>query len=422
MRRGIRSSKSGESVRMAMDTLRANKMRSGLTILGIVIGVTTVIALSSFINGLNQNVANMVASFGTDVYWIFRFPVIAVRPTAEMLARKQLTMADAQALAKLPHVIAVSPQLRYENFALNMGDIAVKYKGRSVQHTILEGNTVSEPEVDTVNIPVGRYFSQYEQDKHSNVVVLGHDTADQLFREEDPLGKEVEIDGEDFRVIGVMEKRKTAFGGGKNPEDNAAYFPIGTFHKIHPEILDYWIAVKYDKESNKQLVYDEIEQTLRIQRKVRFNQPDNFAIFGPDAITRIWNQLTGGIFIFMIGVASVGLIVGGVGVMNIMLVSVTERTREIGVRKAIGATRRTILLQFTIEAIALCAVGGVIGVLLGGALTLAVRLILPAIPAFVSTFWALTGFIVSCAIGLIFGIYPAWKAANLDPIDALRYE
>lgn len=418
----MRSSKTGESVRMAMDTLRSNKLRSGLTILGIVIGVTTVIALSSFINGLNRNVADMVAAFGTDVFWVFRFPVINVQPTAEMLARKQLTMEDVEALAKLPHITAVSPQLRYQNFDLGLGNVAVKYKGRQIQHTILEGDTVAEPETDNADIPVGRFFSRYEQDQHSNVVVLGHDTADELFRGEDPLGKEVEIAGDDFRVIGVMDKRKTAFGGGKNPEDNTAYFPIGTFHKIHPEILDYWISVKYDDPANRAAVYDEIQQTLRIQRKVRFNQEDTFAIFAPDAITRIWNQLTGGIFIFMIGVASVGLMVGGVGVMNIMLVSVTERTREIGVRKAIGATKRTILLQFTIEAITLCAVGGVIGVIVGGILTLAVRLIFPSVPAFVSTFWAITGFSVSCAIGLIFGIYPAWKAANLDPIDALRYE
>ncbi len=407
---------------MALETLRANKMRSGLTILGIVIGVATVITLSSFINGLNQNIGNLVASFGTDVYWVFRFPVINVRPTAEMLARKQLTMEDSEALSKLPHVVAVSPQLRFQDFSLGVGNVAVKYKGRKVQHTILEGDTVVEPEIDMVNIPVGRFFSQYEQDQHSDVVILGHDSAEQLFRGEDPLGKEVEINGDDFRVIGVMDKRKTAFGGGKNPEDNAAYFPIGTFQKIHPEIKDYWISVKYDDPKNKTAVYDEIEQTLRIQRKQRFNQPDNFAVFSPDAITRLWNQLTGGIFIFMIGVASVGLMVGGVGVMNIMLVSVTERTREIGVRKAIGATRRNILLQFTIEAITLCAVGGVIGVLVGSLITLIVRVAVPNIPAFVSTFWAIMGFSVSCAIGLIFGIYPAWKAANLDPIDALRYE
>lgn len=407
---------------MALQTIGANKLRSGLTILGIVIGVATVITLSSAINGLNRNIGNLVASFGTNVYWVFRFPVIHVRPTAEMLARKQLTLENAEALAKLPHVVAVSPQLRYQNFALNVGNVAVKYKGRTIQHTILEGNTVTEPQVDTVNIPVGRYFSLYEQEQHSNVVVLGHDTAEELFRGEDPLGKDVQIGGTQFRVIGVMEKRKTAFGGGQNPEDNAAYFPIGTFHKIHPEIKDVWITVKYDDPKNKTAVYDEIEQTLRVQRGVRFNQPDNFAIFAPDTITRLWNQLTSGIFLFMIAVASVGLMVGGVGVMNIMLVSVTERTREIGVRKAIGATRRNILLQFTTEAMALCAAGGIIGLAVGALLTLVVRTALPTIPAYVSTFWAVTGFSVSCAIGLIFGIYPAWKAANLDPIDALRYE
>ncbi len=418
----IVASKSRESARMALDTLRANKMRSGLTILGIVIGVATVITLSSFINGLNKNIGDLVSSFGTDVYWIFRFPVINVRPTAEMLARKQLTMEDAAALANLPHVVAVSPALQYADHTLGIGNVAVKYKDRKVQHTILYGVTTAEPQVDEMNIPVGRFFSQYEQDQHSNVVILGHDAGEQLFRSEDPLGKEVEIGGDEFRVIGVIAKQKTAFGGGKNPEDNSAYFPLGTFQKIHPENKDVWISLKYDDPKNKTAVYDEIEQTLRIQRKQRFNQPDNFAIFSPDAITRLWNQLTAGIFLFMIGVASVGLMVGGIGVMNIMLVSVTERTREIGVRKAIGATKHNILLQFTIEAITLCAVGGIIGVLVGGVLTLAVRLAVPNIPAFVSTFWAITGFTVSCAIGLIFGIYPAWKAANLDPIDALRYE
>jgi putative ABC transport system permease protein len=418
----MRAGQSAESARMAMSTIRSNKLRSGLTILGIVIGVATVITLSSFINGLNANIESFVASFGTNVYWVFRFPVINVRPTLEMLSRKQLTLNDADALTTLPHVVAVAPQLQYADHSLGLGNVGVKYKGRKIQHTILEGDTLKEQEVDNTSITEGRFFSQYEIDQHSDVVVLGHDTAEELFRGEDPIGKEVEIGGDDFRVIGVMDKRRQPFGSGKNPNDNTAYFPMGTFHKIHPEVKDLWISVKYDDVKNKTAVYDEIEQTLRVQRRQRFNQADNFAIFSPEAITRIWNQLTGGIFIFMIGVASVGLMVGGVGVMNIMLVSVTERTREIGVRKAIGATRRNILLQFTIEAITLCSVGGVVGVLVGSILTLAVRLVVPSIPAFVSTFWAITGFSVSCAIGLLFGIYPAWKAANLDPIEALRYE
>lgn len=320
--------KSRESARMALDTLRTNKMRSGLTILGIVIGVATVITLSSFINGLNRNIETWVSAFGTNVYWVFRFPVINVRRTPEMLARKQLTLENAASLEHLPHVIAVSPQLQYTDYSLGLGKVSVKYKDRKVQHTMLEGDTVAEPQVDSIDIPVGRFYSPYEQNTHANVVILGHDTAEQLFRGEDPLGKEVEIDGDEFRVIGVMDKRKTAFGSGNNPADNSALFPMGTFQKIHPEEKDVWISVKYDDPKNKAAVYDEIEQTLRIQRKEHFNQADNFAIFEPDALTRLWNQLTSGIFLFMIGVASVGLMVGGVGVMNIMLVSVTERTRR----------------------------------------------------------------------------------------------
>jgi len=219
-----------------------------------------------------------------------------------------------------------------------------------------------------------------------------------------------------------MAKRKQPFSGGRNPEDNMVYFPEGTFHNLHPEDLDLWVSVKYDDPKNKSLVEEEIRELLRIRRKVKVSADDNFEIFGPDSLSKLWSQLTSGLVLFMIAVSSVGLMVGGVGVMNIMLVSVTERTREIGVRKALGATKRNLLTQFTTEAVTLCAVGGVIGILLGAVLTWIVYLLPIGLPATLSTMWVLIGFGVSCAIGLLFGIYPAWKAATLDPIEALRYE
>jgi putative ABC transport system permease protein len=415
----MRASDQRESVKMALDTLRTNKMRSALTILGIVIGVMTVIIISSVINGLNTSVATMVEQFGTNVLWIFRFPVIGVRPTAEMLARKQLTYDDMLAISQLPHVAAASASLQYTNYQFNTGSETAHYGLRKSENVGLEGDTPSEMQVYDKELAAGRFFTQTDQDRAADVTVLGHDIAEDLFGNEDPIGKDVIISGRTFTVVGVFEKQKTAFGGGKNPNDSMAFFPLSTFHKLHPEVLDYWISAKFDDQKNKDLVTDEIRELLRRRRKVRNEADDNFAIFSSDAITRLWNQITGSLFLLMFGLSAVGLIVGGVGVMNIMLVSVTERTREIGVRKAIGATKKVILLQFTLEAIVLCAVGGVIGIFIGSGVALALRFL---ISSTVSILWVSLAFLCSCGIGLVFGIYPAYKAANLDPIEALRYE
>jgi putative ABC transport system permease protein len=412
-----------EAVRMAGETLRTNKLRSGLTILGIMIGVTTVILISSVINGLTYNVNDLIKSLGTNVYWVFRFPVFGNRPTQEMLARRQLTYEDAIALRDLPHVLAVDPSQQYRSPTGHLGSFSVKYKGHKLSNTMLEGDSEQQPMVYDMVLDQGRFFTNEEEQRRANVVVLGHDAAEELFGQDTAIGKEVEIEGDVFTVIGVLAKQKQVFGGGKNPDDNSAHFPLFTFRKLHPEILDYWISVKYDDARNKVAVEDEIREMLRRRRKVRPDQPDNFAIFTSDGLLELWNSLTGGLFIFLVGVSSVGLMVGGVGVMNIMLVSVTERTREIGIRKALGATRRTIMLQFTLEAMTLCAFGGVIGIVIGAFLTLLLKLILGTVlPAQMSAIWAMTAFTVSCVIGLVFGIYPAWKAATLDPIEALRYE
>lgn len=412
---------SRESVRMALTTLRANKLRSGLTILGVVIGVATVISISSLINGVNNRVEEIAHSFGTNVLWIFRWNPIGIRPTAEMLARKYLTLDDEKALEKLPHVVAVDAGRQFSNWQLGVGYVAVKYKDKKVQNTILEGDTPSFALVNDLQLAEGRAFTEDDEYRRANVTVLGHDTAEKLFGTEDPIGKQVDIDGEIFTVIGVLEKYKQLIGSGNNANDNRADFPMSTFKKIHPEVLDTFIAVKYDDAKNKSLVTEEVRTLLRERRRVRVEKDDDFAIFSPDSILDFWSQITTGLVIFMFSVSSVGLLVGGVGVMNIMLVSVTERTREIGVRKAVGATKRNVLVQFTVEAMTLCALGGVLGIFLGVLITLAIRYGV-SFPASMSTMWTVIAFVVSGAIGLVFGIYPAWKAATLDPIEALRYE
>ena len=418
----MKFSNTQESVQLALDTLRKNKMRSGLTVLGISIGIATVILISSAINGLNTNINEFVSSLGTNSLWIFHFEPFGHRPTTEELTRKRLTYEDGAALRDLPHVIAVDPELTYQDFQTGLGAVSIKHGTHKISNSILNGVTSYVTQTADLNMLEGRMFTESEEERRANVVVLGHDSAETLFPGESPLNQEIEISGDVFTVIGVLDKQKQPFGSGRNTQDNSAYFPLETFRKIHPEIKDYWIAVKFDDQANKALVTEEVRERLRIRRKLTVQQDDNFAIFSPDSLTRLWNQLTGGLFLFMVAVSSVGLIVGGVGVMNIMLVSVTERTREIGVRKAVGATKKNILLQFTLEAIALCMVGGILGILAGSLFTLILHFAVAFLHASLSFVWVTIAFTVACVIGLVFGIYPAWKAANLDPIEALRYE
>ena len=407
---------------MALDTLRKNKMRSGLTILGILIGIATVILISSAISGLNTNIDHFVSTLGTNALWIYHFEPFGHRPTTEELNRKKLTYEDGVAMRALPHVLAVDPELTYQNFQTGLGSVSLKHGTHKIENTILSGTTTSVNQVQDVALLEGRMWTESEEEHRENVTILGYDAAADLFPGESPLGKDVECEGDVFTVIGVMDLQPQPFGSGRNTQDNQAFFPLETFRKIHPEITDFWIVVKYDDPANKQLVTEEVRELLRVRRKLHADRDDNFAIFSPDSLTRLWNQLTGGLFLFMVAVSCVGLMVGGVGVMNIMLVSVTERTREIGVRKAIGATRKNIMTQFTLEAVTLCAVGGLLGILTGALLTLILHFAVPFLHAALSLTWVVIAFAVSCIIGLVFGIYPAWKAANLDPIEALRYE
>ncbi|MEK7831860.1 MAG: ABC transporter permease, partial [Acidobacteriota bacterium] len=333
--------------------------------------------------------------------------------------RKPLTYDDAMALGQLPSVNIAVPHLNITNDYFGR-KLEVKGGGKQSAAIALNGVTPDYEHAGIWVISAGRFFTKQEDDSRDEVCVVGGSVAEQFFPFMNPLDKTITIGGREFRIVGVLEKREQLFGGGEgsNDSNNIVYMPFGVAQKLKPRADDIYLTVIAKPGMLLQAV-DDVTNLLRIRRQVPFNEPNNFGLATADQMIEMFRSITFGVAIAMIAISSVGLMVGGVGVMNIMLVSVTERTREIGIRKALGGRRRDILWQFLIEAMTLTGMGGLIGLAIGWLTTLLIRMV---VPSYVPLWAPIAGFISSVGIGLIFGLWPAWKAARLDPIVALRYE
>ncbi len=409
-----------ENLWLALGTLRANKLRSFLTVTGVIIGVITVMLIASVIAGFDTAVTKEVESFGTRSMYISKYnPGIHVgRLSREERMRKPLTYDDAIDLGTLPAVEVSVPFLEITNNFFGQ-KLLVSGGGKTSASVSLQGTLPDFEKAGTQIIAEGRFFSQFENDTNENVCVVGSKVADDFFKAGSPVGQTIKIGSQDFRVVGLLEKREQfLFSGGSDDQNNVIYLPYNVARKLKPNSEDIYLLV-VAKPGMMQQGLDQVTDRLRVRRQVPFGKPDNFGIETSESLISSFHSITGGIAIGMIVISSVGLMVGGIGVMNIMLVSVTERTREIGVRKAIGARRRDILWQFLIEAMVLTGFGGLVGLGIGWSLTLLVKLIMPS---YVPLWAPAAGFFASVGIGMIFGLWPAWKAARLDPIESLRYE
>jgi putative ABC transport system permease protein len=411
-----------ENFLAAMETLRSSKVRSALTVLGIVIGVSSVISMAAIIQGLNKFVQDRVESLGSRTYFLTRFPpgTDPSRMPDRIRTRKYLEYNYAEFIRQAAPDVENVNTVGTRGFFL--GDSNLITSGdRSVEKVIVRG---AEPEyveaLPLFSIARGRFISSFDEEHARAVVVLGAAICESLFPNLDPLGKTVRINGLTYEVIGVFEHDQGLFLG--PGVDIFAIVPLSNFKKHYPEAKELILIFTVPADVNVEKAQGEVIQAMRRLRRIPADKENDFELSSPDFLSNLWNQLTGALVILTTVISSIGLLVGGVGVMNIMLISVTERTQEIGVRKAIGARRADVRLQFLLEAVALTLVGGVLGILIGAGISTLVRKLVPSVPATLSYLWVTIGFVISVGVGLFFGYYPANLAANLDPIDCLRYE
>jgi putative ABC transport system permease protein len=413
-----------ETLAMSFDSVRGHKFRSFLTVLGIVIGVLTAIVIASILTGMRQSIVAIIEEYGTNNIYAFH---LSTGPRtnvdrAERL-RKPLTVADAEAIraqaSAVEDLAVVAPNVGYSGGPF---DDNITYQGHNYRWGNTSGVTPNYATITNVTIKEGRFITEMDDQQRSNVVVIGVNAADALFPGQNGniAGTQVRMGGYNFEIIGVLEKRKAGFFG-ENDEDNAVLIPFRTAQKIAPA-RGWMLFIIQGRSGQLNEALTQSEDILRRRRNVKFGDPNNFDIKTADKFVQQFDSIFAMVGLIAIAISCLGLLVGGIGVMNIMLVSVTERTREIGVRKAIGARRRDIVRQFLFEAMMLTFFGGVLGVVFAVGISKLIMFLIPSLPASIPTWAVVTGLTVSIGVGLIFGVWPARKASRLDPIECLRYE
>jgi putative ABC transport system permease protein len=402
-----------EPMFIALDTLRTHKLRSFLTLLGVILSVSTLIVVVSMVNGTNRYVADKVANFGSNVFLLEQYPLVTSQEAFVKLQRtnKKVTYDDYDYLRdNMTLAQAVGAQVNHNG--------TVKYKTQTVEDIQVRGVTANMGDIDVEEPDIGRYIIDADNKHRSNVTMIGTDVSKRFFEGVDPLGKSIYIDGEAYEVVGVAKEQGSTFG---QSQDSFVYIPIETFRKAYGSNDSVHINVKALSADLMPAAEDEARMLMRARRHLTAKQDDTFGIIEPSALMELWTSITGSLASLSIGIVSIFLVIGGIVVMNVMLSSVTERTREIGVRKSVGATRRDVLLQFLIESSLMAALGGVLGILLAVAISFIVTHLTP-FPMELPVRWVFLAVSIATLIGVFFGVYPAYKASKLDPIEALRFE